>query len=94
MTQHTVQEEKKCKPRDHSLAQICTYLLTGRELDNSVSITRGQSDIVVDCEFNETSASARFGFEDGRFCFGVITQSDPAMSLRACTSVPTEFTMV
>ena len=40
------------------------------------------------------SASARFGLQDGRFCFGVITHADPAMSLRACTSVPTEFSLV
>ena len=64
-----------------------------------MSITRGQSDIVVSCEFDESGSGGggepRFGFDDGRFCFGVVTYAaDPAMSLRACASVPTEFSMV
>ena len=68
-----------------------------RHLDGPVTLTRGQSDLVVSCDFDESGAEsgkARFGLEDGRFCFGVVTHSDPAMSLRACTSVPTEFTLV
>ena len=65
-------------------------------MDGPVTLTRGQSDLVVSCEFDESGAGgkARFGLEDGMFCFGVVTHSDPAMSLRACTSVPTEFTLV
>ena len=71
--------------------------LSCRHFDGPVILTRGQSDLVVSCELDESESAdnkARFGLEDGRFCFAVVTHSDPAMSLRACTSVPTEFTLV
>jgi hypothetical protein len=62
-------------------------------LDSDISIRRGDSDIVVECEFDKTdSVAAKFGNPSSAFCFGVLTSSPP-LTLSLCSSVPSEFNL-